>query len=266
MKCVVSTLAILVPTLALVSSARAAVVELAPTKDNTLIQQSNPSMQLSNGRGDIYVGRTGQPEGVSTRRGLIAFDLAGAIPSGATITSATLTLRDAVGQNGDRVITAHRVLSDWGEGDSYFNGGRGAEAADGDATWLYASYNAADPTSSIAWETPGGDFEAAASASALLPDDGGGQFYSWSGAGMAADVQAWLDNPAENFGWLLMGDESERCTAKRLNGSTLNNPMDVAPVLTVSYVPEPSAIGLAAALSIATIAGRRLPTLRARLS
>ena len=35
---------------------------------------------------------------------------------------------------------------------------------------------------------------------------------------MTADVQSWLDNPAINFGWLVLGDESGR---RRRSGSTL---------------------------------------------
>jgi hypothetical protein len=32
---------------------------------------------------------------------------------------------------------------------------------------------------------------------------------------MVADVQDWLDNPAGNFGWLVLGDEKPTLTAKR---------------------------------------------------
>ena len=34
---------------------------------------------------------------------------------------------------------------------------------------------------------------------------------------MVADVQSWLDNPATNFGWLVLGDESDILTAKRFD-------------------------------------------------
>ena len=57
--------------------------------------------QLSNGLGDIYVGRTNQdgqgPATISIRRGLIAFDIADNIPAGATITGVTLTVDDVRG-------------------------------------------------------------------------------------------------------------------------------------------------------------------------
>ena len=64
---------------------------LPPSKTNTLIQVTSASaQQLSNGLGDIYVGRTNQdgqePATISIRRGLVAFDIADNIPAGATIT------------------------------------------------------------------------------------------------------------------------------------------------------------------------------------
>ena len=49
---------------------------------------------------------------------------------------------------------------------------------------------------------------------------------------MVADVQSWLDNPATNFGWLVLGDESMMMmTAKRFDTRESNNP----PVLTIQY-------------------------------
>jgi serine protease len=58
---------------------------------------------------------------------------------------------------------------------------------------------------------------------------------------MVADVQSWLDNPATNFGWLVLGDESTGTTAKRFDSRESTSP----PVLTIEYT-EPSAITLSA--------------------
>ncbi len=236
--------------LTLASRLPAVSIALAPGRDNTLIQQTNPNVQLSNGQGDLFSGRTNQDgQGsarISIRRSLIYFDIAAAIPSWATITDVTLTMRDVTGLNGDRLTTLHRVQQDWGEGTSFQSGGMESAASDDDATWLYTFFDADDPMASPAWTTPGGDFDAAVSGSAIVADDfGGGHSFTWTGAGMIGDVQDWLDNPGGNFGWLIRGDESMGQTAKRLNGRTLNNPSDVAPVLSVSYVPEPATIGLA---------------------
>ena len=49
---------------------------------------------------------------------------------------------------------------------------------------------------------------------------------------MVADVQGWLDNPASNFGWLMLGDESTNLTAKRFDTRESTSP----PVLAITYV------------------------------
>ena len=49
---------------------------------------------------------------------------------------------------------------------------------------------------------------------------------------MIADVQSWLDSPANNFGWLILGDESGIATAKRFDTRESTDP----PVLAIQYV------------------------------
>ena len=61
---------------------------------------------------------------------------------------------------------------------------------------------------------------------------------------MVADVQAWVNNAASNFGWLVLGDESEAATAKRFDTRESASP----PILTIEY----------------TAAGRPSPTPRSR--
>jgi hypothetical protein len=240
---------LLLATMATFSSLLPALAEsitLDPAKDNTLIQRTDPNGQLSNGAGDIFTGRTNQdgqgPATISIRRGLMQFDLS-SLPAGATVISATLTMRDVMGLNGDPVTSLHRVLADWGEGTSFQAGGMGAPATQDDATWLYRFYNAADPASSPTWTAPGGDFLSSVSGSAIISDDlGGGQTFTWSDPGMIADLQFWLDNPAQNFGWLLQGDESRGQSAKRLN----SRDSGFSPELQITYqmVPEPASIAL----------------------
>lgn len=227
-------------------------VTLDPAKDNTLIQRTDPSGQLSNGLGDIFTGRTNQdgqgPATISIRRGLVQFDLS-SIPAGSIITGATLTMRDVMGLNGDPVTALHRVLADWGEGTSFQAGGMGAAATQNDATWLYRFFNAADPASSPAWSTAGGDFLPSVSGAAVISDDlGGGQTFTWSDPGMVADLQFWLDSPAQNFGWLLQGDESRGQSAKRLN----SRDSGFSPELEITYqvVPEPSSFVILAIAAV----------------
>ncbi len=89
-----------------------------PSKDNTLIEKSDGSR--SNGSGSLFfVGRVGTMSNAQPpiRRGLIAFDLTGSIPEGATITIVTLTLNMSRSRNSsNRNIILNRALSDWGEG------------------------------------------------------------------------------------------------------------------------------------------------------
>lgn len=241
--------------------ASASFIELSPLKDNTLIQQSSPAAQLSNGQGDLFVGRTNQdgqgPATISIRRGLVEFDLSG-IPTGSIITGATLTVRDVMGLNGDPTVELRRLLRDWGEGTSFFNGGQGAAATNGDATWLYTFFNAANPTSSPTWSTPGGDFSPTVSAFTIISDDaGGGQPFAWSSVDnprMLADLQFWLDNPSSNYGWLIKGDESRGQSAKRLNSGESLTP----PILRIEYaaVPEASSLLLAACAAVGGLLAR----------
>jgi hypothetical protein len=230
--------------------ALATTVSINPSKDNTLIQTTDPNNQLSNGQGDIFVGRTNQdgngPATVSIRRGLIDFNVAASgIPAGATITAVTLTMRDVMGLNGAQTLSLHDVTQNWGQGSSFSNGGTGAPAQQNDATWLYTFYNAANPSASPQWTTPGGDFGATVSGSTVDNAAAGG-LVTWSSATnpqMVADVQNWLNNPANNFGWIMLGNESVGQTAKRLNGMEATTPPAQPPLLTITYtVPEPASI------------------------
>ena len=80
---------------AFVPAALAAVVTLAPSKDNTLYQNATGS--LSNGAGQyFFVGRSDVIGGGVIHRGVIAFDVAASIPSGAVITRVGVRQRDCI--------------------------------------------------------------------------------------------------------------------------------------------------------------------------
>ena len=51
---------------------------------------------------------------------------------------------------------------------------------------------------------------------------------------MVSDVQNWLDDPAANLGWLLLGDESKSQTTKRFDSKD-NEEAESQPVLVVEY-------------------------------
>ena len=181
-------------------------------KDNTMYQESDT---LSNGQGQyVFAGKTlglsGSPQ---IRRALLAFAVADSLPATAVIDSVKLTMRvSKVPNNTARTFALHRVTADWGEGasDAGEPGGGGDAAQTGDATWLYRFHNTQN------WTTAGGDFAATASAQRQLTGLGP---YTWESAQMKTDVQSWLATPANNFGWILVGDEAVQQTAKRLDSS-----------------------------------------------
>lgn len=207
-------------------------VELPSVRDNTLYESATGA--LSNGAGEHFLaGRTAQTPPNSIRRGLIRFDIAGNIPPGSTIDSVSLTLHCSSATPGAQDVGLHRVPADWGEGNSDAPGseGSGTTAAPGDATWLHRF------SPSVFWGSAGGDFSATASATASV--DATDASYGWgSTTAMAADVQEWLDNPAGNFGWMLIGNESTASTAKRFDTRENLTP-EFRPVLAVTFTLPP---------------------------
>ncbi|MCZ6788654.1 MAG: DNRLRE domain-containing protein [Chloroflexi bacterium] len=182
-------------------------MSLRPSKDNTLYEIA--SVSLSNGAGNhFFVGNTNRG---LLRRAVIAFDIAGSIPTGATITSVRLILTMSRTRAGAESIELHRVLADWGEGTSHAPDveGEGTYSTPGDATWVYRFFDM------DLWQALGGDFSPAVSAGAVV--DGIGSYTWTSTAQMVADVQGWLDDPSSNYGWLLKGNETTKRTAKRFD-------------------------------------------------
>ncbi|GAB4375983.1 MAG: hypothetical protein Kow0042_21810 [Calditrichia bacterium] len=199
-------------------------VSINPVQDNTLYEDANGS--LSNGSGIyFFVGNTLTS---FSRRALLMFDIAGNIPAGAIIDSVYLKLNMSRTIAGNQDVALYRVLKPWGEGASNAPGqeGGGAPSAPGDATWIHTFYDTSF------WANPGGDFAALPSATQSV--DGLGT-YTWGSTPlMSADVQDWLDNPATNFGWIAVGNESVNTTAKRFDSRENPNPNN-RPLLTIYY-------------------------------
>ncbi len=204
-------------------------VTLTPVKDNTLFQSTTGN--LSSGAGEsLFVGRTDRSDNY-LRRALLAYDYS-SIPAGSTITGVSLTLRmDRTRADSADPVSVHRASASWGEAGSnstQAGGGQGAPAQGGDATWLHRFY------SSTLWSTPGGDFAAAASATINVGTSNGD--YAWSSAGLVADVQGWVNNPATNNGWLLKGLETSSKTARRFVSREESNASQ-RPRLAVTFTP-----------------------------
>ena len=217
-------------------------ITLYPIKDNTLYEtaagnnSSGEPLERSNGIGDyLFVGRTGLDAGYKLRRAAIAFDIATAIPADSTILyaqlSLTLSKAPTSGAPPPMMTNLHRALADWGEGTSHAFGpeGQGEFPADDDVTWHQRFYNLVPDA---LWSTPGGDFVASESVSTTVGTILGE--YTWiCTAQMITDLQLWLDNPAENFGWIVTGDAGGT-SARRFN-SRENVIPNTQPILTIIY-------------------------------
>jgi hypothetical protein len=229
-------------------------ITLGPSKDNTLYESSTGD--ISNGAGSYFI--AGETNDGFIRRGAIAFDIADNIPAGSTINSVSLRLHMShTGSSGTATVQLARLSADWGEGTSNADGnpGQGASATTNDATWVYRFYN-----TSATWTNSGGDFASTVSAYTSV---GGVGFYTWgSTTQLVADVQDWLDTPAHNFGWVLLGDEGESGTALRFD-SKENSTADDRPTLTIDYTssspastllvsdfPSPATAGVAGTVKV----------------
>lgn len=204
-------------------AASADVVTVVADKDGTLYETVDGA--VANAQGQYFF--AGRNFSGQYRRALISFDLAGVIPVGSTVNSASLELFMSKTTASTQPVALHRSLAEWGEATSMAFGeeGGGAAAVDGDATWIHRFRPA------TFWATAGGDF--AALSSAQTPVAGAGT-YQW--AGLSADVQSWVDAPANNFGWFVLGGENSSGSAKRFDTKENSDPSHW-PMLTISFDP-----------------------------
>jgi hypothetical protein len=212
---------------------------LHPIADTTLIEIAKDSNLGA--AGFFNAGFTG----VSTRnRGLIQFALSEAIPAGSIITGATLTFdiirQPSVDMDQD-LFTLHRMLVSWGEGDKTHdpegNPGFGSPATTGDATWNDRFFGVTP------WATPGGQagIDFALTPTAIIPVYGiGDPVLIESDLALVADVQFWLNNPDQNFGWMFKA-ESE-AIRKSARSFASREDANGGPTLVIEFtpVPEPS--------------------------
>ena len=207
----------------------AATVQLSPVADAGLIGRAGFQDNNLGGATTILAGGVATAE---KTRSLIRFDIAAQLPPGATITAVELQLTVSRAANGSgSTFGLHRMLVPWREGTGIGSGLDGRTAIAGESSYNHRIV-AASP-----WGEPGGlagvDHANAASASQFVDRE---DSYTWSSSGMlVVDVQGWLDTPASNFGWMLIGEqETNPFTARRFYSreSTIT-----PPVLTVTYEP-----------------------------
>lgn len=238
----VSLVAAGVVALSIFTVSNAEVVVLDSIANGTLYETTGTP--LANGLGShLFTGNNGQN---LSRRGLIRFDV-GDLGSNLVVTSATLRLHVSQANAAANDVFLHRVLADWGVGTTDAPGGEGGggAATPGSATWNDAFYDVTP------WTSAGGDFAGTASA---IAEVGGNGWYDWTGAGLADDLQAMLDGGFDDFGWILLGDESMASTAKRFDSMFAAEEFRPELVVEFNMVPGPSVASL---LVLAGLRARR---------
>ena len=260
--------------LALGHPGRADIITLGAAKD-AMIFGTSAGVDTGNASGKgpaLFAGADGSS---NIKRSLLDFDVS-SIPAGATITNVTLTLYLAqiAGSGGGssggtyptRIYDLDDMLQDWGEGSSgspttagVGGSGQGYPRVNGDSTWDYAFYNS-DPALAVKWDLNGtdlhgGNFSSTPSAESTFTSFTLNNPYTWSSAGMVADVQAWVDGTTPNDGWMLRSENLESSPTSFLgfwskDGAAANNNPAIAPSLTITFTlpaPEPASLALLAA-------------------
>lgn len=196
----------------------------AVTSDTTLYSD-NPTHNAGWGT-SAYAGQT---IAHGFRRMLLRFDLS-SIPSNATVVSASLAMQVTQVPTGGGSVTQalHRVTDSWVEGNVSLVSGAGGALEVGSASW-----NSREEPS-VPWTTAGGDYSGIVSASTPSGTTNGP--LSWTGAGLASDVQAWVTGTQPNWGWIVIGDETVTPSARRYESSASATPA-FRPTLTVQYAP-----------------------------
>jgi hypothetical protein len=217
---------------------RAETALLTPIADTTLLEV----FPTNNFGGNEYF-NSGTTQNYTTNRGLMKFDIAGSIPSGATITYVSLTLEvvwSPVDGDTPSNFSLHRLRRDWGEGNKKGHppqqSGLGQPATINEATWFHRF-----AFTSNTWALPGGaagiDYEPASSSETFIYGMNFSPYLFDSTPRMMADVQTWLDKPEDNFGWMLLTDsETNNFTARRFAS---REDAFKAPVLAVDYFGPP---------------------------
>lgn len=180
-------------------------------EDTTIFEEF--SENAGGGSDGVFAGtiRTG-----FVRRALVRVDLSD-IPPGSVVTDATLEMTvERSGEDfGPFDLGLHPILRAWTEGNVTApgnEGGVGVPADSGDPTWISVAH------SETPWDNPGGDFEA--EPSVLAPAGRALDVAVWTGEGLVADIQRWVDAPGSNFGWMIVSSiEGEIQRVKKLVSS-----------------------------------------------
>jgi len=203
-------------------------LQVNPVKDNTLYETN--FADVSNALGQYsFIGRTGNNADAKLRRAVVKFDVS-VIPANSVINSVSVsfTISKVPPAANSASANLHLLLSDWGEGTSLATGsqGSGIAAQTNDATWAHTFFD------TQFWTNPGGDYSQTTSATANYGTNNGEIIDFSSTNDLIADVQLWVDTPANNFGWIVLGDEVTVQNSRRLN---TREHATTKPVLIIDY-------------------------------
>ncbi|PYI82883.1 MAG: hypothetical protein DME26_16255, partial [Verrucomicrobia bacterium] len=206
----------------------------------TTLIETAPDNNLG-GASIVNAGTTQTPLPPNRNRGLFRFDPTNEIPRTSRIIRVDLVVEvTGLPSAGfaESSFGLHRILKPWGEGDKAspdpLHPGLGARATAGEATW---NHRFAFTTNT--WTIPGGaatnDYVPEISAETIVYGLGDSPYRFFSTPRLVADLQAWMDDPATNFGWMLIcRSEEVNFTARRFAS---REDAGREPYLEIEYVP-----------------------------
>jgi hypothetical protein len=207
------------------------VIEIPAAADAALLEFA-PDFNLGD-QEDLPSGTLGPNAGRTDSRMLLRFDVATALPRGATVQAAFLRLtvtREPLGAV-PSTFALHRVLQAWNEGEGQGPAPGGAPAGPGELTWNDRARGSA------LWSEPGGslgaDFVAQAAGREAIAGPGVYEFEF--GALGVSEIQGWLAAPETNHGWMLRSEAEG--TAKTARRFATREASLGSPTLLIRYLP-----------------------------
>ncbi|HKQ38582.1 MAG TPA: DNRLRE domain-containing protein [Verrucomicrobiae bacterium] len=226
--------------------ASAETIYLRPVGDTALLE----AFPTNNLGGQRWF-NAGTSQNYTKNRGLIRFDVAGALPTNAHVVSATLTVevtKQPIDGYAIENFRLHRMLRDWGEGHKSGEPPTlGAPAGTNECNWTHRFAFTGET-----WAAPGGsngvDYASDYSADTYVYDTFASPYTFGPAAGMTADLQRWFEHPETNFGWMMLAEHEDiNFTARRFAS---REDTFLGPVLAIDFVLQPS---LSIAITNATI-------------
>ena len=170
--------------LCITSISMASIVTNKPVQDATITEKTPDT---ADGTGVVITsGTCGSACGVLSSRALLKFNLSNSIPSNAVITSAALTVKVVNAGATSSTFDLRKLLRDWNESSTWNT--RLAPST----LWTVSGASAPVDFSSVITQTN------------FIP--GVGTYTFASNSNMVADVQEWVNNPTNNFGWIVISE------------------------------------------------------------